>query len=193
MWWELLGFTLLSTFICNIQQCWSHLSYCTRHPQYLSVLWLKVHTIWLLSSNSPHPCLHPLFLWVSLFLKYNQPTTLHYFLLYNIVIQYLYTFQNDHHAVCDLSPCENIIELLTVFPTLLFIPVTNLQLEVCSLNLDNLFLSSFHPSQLWEPLVCFMYLQLCLCLVMFVHLFFLDSTYKGNRTIFVFLCMTHVT
>ena len=48
------------------------------------------------------------------------------------------------------------------------------------------------PTPLWQPLV--FSLQLCFCFVMFVHLFyFLDSTYKWNHMVFVFLCLTYFT
>ena len=47
-----------------------------------------------------------LLLFVCLFLKYNWPTTRCYSLIYDIVVQYFYTFKNNHHdkSKCHLSP-----------------------------------------------------------------------------------------
>ena len=45
------------------------------------------------------------------------------------MIQYFYTFQNDHHdkSSCHLTPYKDITQLLTIFPTLThFIAVTHL-------------------------------------------------------------------
>ena len=56
----------------------------------------------------------------------------------------------------------------------------------------HLFHPFLHPSHLWQPSVCSLYLWLCFCFVTFAHLFyFLDSTYKWNHTVFIFLCMTY--
>ena len=56
----------------------------------------------------------------------------------------------------------------------------------------------FHPTPylpaLWQLLVCCLYLWVCFSFVLFVHLFcFLDSTYKWNQMVFVFLCLTCFT
>ena len=59
------------------------------------------------------------------------------------------------------------------------------------LNLPHLFLSFMCHPRLWQPLVCSLYLWLCFCLVIFVHLFcFLDSRYKWNHTVFFVLSLT---
>ena len=46
------------------------------------------------------------------------------------------------------------------------------------------------PPPLWLTLVSSLYLYVCFCFVTFFHLFFLDSTYKWNRTVFVILWFT---
>ena len=56
------------------------------------------------------------------------------------------------------------------------------------LHLPYPFLSSPRPLPLWQPHVCSPYLWLSFHFALFVHLFcFLDSTYKWNITVFVFV------
>ena len=56
------------------------------------------------------------------------------------------------------------------------------------LNSLILFHPSLHPSPLWQPSVCSLYLWVCSCFVLFVHLFCsFNSTYKWNHMVFVFL------
>ena len=72
-----------------------------------------------------------------------------------------------------------------------FISVTHLfcNWKFVSPNLPQLFLSSLHPQLLWQPPVCSLYLWLCLCLVMLLHLF----KPKWNHTYkFTFLCYLSV-
>ena len=46
---------------------------------------------------------------------------------------------------------------------------------------------------LWQPCVCSLYLWVCFCFVTFVCFVFLDSTYKWDHTVFVFLSLTYFT
>ena len=68
-----------------------------------------------------------------------------------------------------------------ILHTVHFIPVTHLFCngKFVSVNLHHLFLFSLHSPPLWQQPVCPLYLSLCFCFVMFVHLFcFLDYTYN---------------
>ena len=58
--------------------------------------------------------------------------------------------------------------------TVHFIPMTHLvcNWKLIPLNLSHLFFSLSHFFPLCQPPVCPLYLGLCFCLVMFVHLFF---------------------
>ena len=112
---------------------------------------------------------------VDLFLKHNCHKTL----IENIVIQYFYTFQNDHYAKFSYLtlPYKGITLLFTTFPFV-----------IESFYLLIFLTYSSHPP-LWWPPVCS--LCLCFCFAIPVHWFgFLDSTYKWNRVLFVFLCLT---
>ena len=63
--------------------------------------------------------------------------------------------------------------------------------ENLSLNLSTCF--SPLPT-LGQPPVCSLYLWLCICLVMFVHLlYFFTFPYKWTHTVFVILCLTYFT
>ena len=53
----------------------------------------------------------------SLFLECNWPIKPCYLLVYSIVLQYFYMFQNGKSS-CHLSPYKDVTQLLTVFPTL---------------------------------------------------------------------------
>ena len=103
------------------------------HPYYWFILQLEVCSFLLPSSNSPFsPWTPPLitinltsfyYEFFCLFLKYNWPTLLYYFLLYNIVIWYFYTFQNNHPLRYYSIYCV----FNDYIPyTALFIPVTHL-------------------------------------------------------------------
>ena len=75
-------------------------------------------------------------------------------------------------------------------PAVYFIPVTLLfcNWKLAPLNLPLCFTHSPTPSPLWQPPVCSLYLWICFCFIIFVHLAcFSDFTYKWNHMIFVFL------
>ena len=104
LWWKLWGFTILSFCIYNIQHAnyINHIVHCI-HSTYLAYFWKFVpfdhlHPI-------PPPTFSPLQLLVTANLTsfsefvWSVIDLQHYvkFLVQNRVIQYLYTFQNDHH------------------------------------------------------------------------------------------------
>ena len=60
MWWELLGFNLLITYIYNIQWCWLYLSSWYVMSLVLTYLITECLYIWLLSSSSPFLYFQPL-------------------------------------------------------------------------------------------------------------------------------------
>ena len=79
------------------------------------------------------PRVWSLFLWISLFLKYNWYTTLCWFLIYNIVIWYFYTFQNDDHnkSRCNTSPYKDLYGVYYILHIVPFMLVTlTLKLEI---------------------------------------------------------------
>ena len=76
-------------------------------------------------------------------------------------------------------PCRHTINVAKFFPTSFYFVIESLYL---SLSL------SYFSALLTILPVYSLYLHLCFCLVMFVHLFCcLDSTYKWNLKVFVFL------
>ena len=103
--------------------------------------------------------------------------------VYNTVITHLYELQSDHLAksTTRLTPHRVITILLTKFPTRcfpflwLFFISGNLYLLVSSSFLTH----PFNPPPIWQPSIC--------SLFVYVYLFCLDSTYKWDHIIFVFL------
>ena len=109
--------------------------------------------------------------------------------MYIIVIQHLNSLWDDHHNQFSyhLSPFKVITILLTVFPILYSTsPWLIYNWNFVFLNLFYLFPSSPHSPLSWQSPVWFLYLWIFS--VLFVHLFcFLDSIYKWNHMVFVFL------
>ena len=115
------------------------------------------------------------------------------------MIWYFYTLQNDHNkSIANLVQfsktkvtIQSYYNIVDYIPHAVhFIPMTHLfyNWKFVPLNLPHLFHSSPHTPPLWQPPVCSLYLWVCFCFVTFVHLFcFLDSVYKWNHTVFVFL------
>ena len=102
-------------------------------------------------------------------------------LLYNIVLWYFYTFQNDHHdnlvTICHYT---KILHIYWLHSTLYFIPVTHLfcSWKFVPLNLPHLLLSFPYPPASNHLFVLWIYGSVSILFVMCVHLFcFLDSTY----------------
>ena len=104
---------------------------------------------------------------------------------------YFCTLQNDHHHKSSyrLSPYKVITILLTYSPCCMFHPRDSF---ICNwkfvpLNLPHLFLSSPTPFPL--ATTCFFSVSMTLFLFCYVCSFvlFLDSTYKWNHMVFVFL------
>ena len=134
------------------------------------VLCLKAGSWYLFFCLSPIPSLpthlplittNPIsFLSVCLFLKYNWPTTLCYFLLYNIIIRYFYKFQNGHRNqsnfhlwhfffgfiwICDISSHLVLISRLS--------KMQKLRLSVCGGG-DHLRWTETMAEAWSRPLVC---------------------------------------
>ena len=108
---------------------------------------------------------------VSLFLKYNWPTTLYYFLVHNIVIQYFYTLQNDHHPKFTMEGFWQYYWLYSLCYTF--------HLMTCFVTgslylLVSLTYFSYSPTPLLSG--NHLYLWLCFCF-MFFHLFCFFSFY----------------
>ena len=115
---------------------------------------------------SPHPHfwwpqIWSVFLWASLFacfiFKYNWPTTLWYFLVYNTVIQYFYIAKKDCSAKFSYHrTIQRCYKLLTIFPMLYISPLWLSYFVTGSLYL--LFSPTISlvpsPSPFWQALIC---------------------------------------
>ena len=77
----------------------------------------------------------------------------------------------------------------TFFP---FLPMTRLHLKCVPLNLTHLFISFPCLLPFWQPASLSLYLWLCFCYVCSLFCF-LDSIYKWNHTVYVFLCLVYFT
>ena len=75
------------------------------------------------------------------------------------------------------------------------IPMTHLFCNCKLVPVKSPFPISLIPlPSLRQPPVYFLYLWLCFCFVIFVHLFpFSDSTHEWNHIVFVFLCLNYFT
>ena len=103
---------------------------------------------------------------------------------------------SPRYSSYHLSPFKYCLIIDYIFHTEHFMPVTNLfcNWSFVLLNLPHLFFSFSHHPSLSQPPVCSLYLWLCFCFVMAVSLFCsLDSTYKWNHTVFIFLCLNYFT
>ena len=103
------------------------------------------------------------------------------------MIHYFSTFQNDHHNKSSYHVSSyKYMSLFIVFPTLYILYPWHLfcNWKFVSPNLPQPFISSLHPQLLWQPPVCSLYLWLCLCVVILLHLL----KPKWNHTAFIFLC-----
>ena len=93
--------------------------------------------------------------------------------MFNIVIRYLCTLQNNHHDQYSyyVSPYKVITILLTVFPMLYISLMWFIYFVIGSLYLLISFSYSPQPPPFRQPPVCSLYLWVCFCSVTFVHLF----------------------
>ena len=110
--------------------------------------------------------------------------------MYDITIWYFYILRNDHHdkSSYHLSPYKVMTILLTIFSMLYISSLWLIYFVTGSLYL--LIPITYFTSPVWQPHFCSLYLWVCFCFVLFFHLFcFLNSTYKWNQTVFVFLCL----
>ena len=104
-------------------------------------------------------------------------------------IQYFYTIQNDHYHKCSYCLSPKIFHNYWLFSSHCTITACNsfiLQLEVCTSEMHYLFLSP-HPLLSGNHLFVYIYDYVSVLLCVFICFFFLDSTYKWNHTIFVFV------
>ena len=107
---------------------------------------------------------------------------------------YFYTSQNDHHdkSSYHLSPYKNITLWLTIFLTVyIFSPWL-----IYFLTEILYFLTSTHFRYPPGPFFSGNHLFLCIydsVSLLFYLLCVLDSTYKWNHTVFVFLCLIYFT
>ena len=86
-----------------------------------------------------------------------------------------------------LAPYIMIAILLTIFPVL------HLTSPWLYCNCQFVFLNLFHPAPNAHPQSCLSSVSIESVSVLFVHLFCLDSTYKWNHMVFVFLCLTSLS
>ena len=89
---------------------------------------------------------------------------------------YFCTFQNDHHSKSSyhLSSYEAITQLLTIgFTLYILYPwcIYFITVHLCLLISISYFFPSPTPS-IWQLPICSLYLGLCFCLVMSVHLYY---------------------
>ena len=197
MWWELLGFPLLTTssisygrvnYIYHIVRYIPSTHYLITGGLYLSTTFVQLPLLTLLFVRATYPISFSMSSLVCFWsiIELEQYS----FLVHNIVIWYFCTFQNDHHDKSSLlsATAQRYYIIIDYIPHTVWL--------ICLLT-ESLYLlislTYFSP-----PPTSGSYLfVLCtydsvFCLVMFVHLLcFLDSNYKWNHTVFVLLCLTY--
>ena len=135
-------------------------------------------------------------MFVCLFLKYIIKLQYYASSHYRVQWFFSYAFQNDHHnkSSYDISPQRYYLVIDYIPHTVHLIPMTHLfcKWKFVSLYLPHLFLSSPTPSLVT---ICLFSVSVTLFLFCNVYSFvlFLDSTFKWNDTVFVFLCLAYFT
>lgn len=128
------------------------------------------------------------FRWISYWLDtlwnnvlWNNEIIIHYEIM--LIISPVTTCQNYYNIDC-ISHAVHYIHMTYLSYNCMFVPP----------KLLYLFLPPPNPSPLWEPTVGFLYLGVCFCFVLIVHLFcFLDSICNWNNIVFVFLWLLSIS
>ena len=176
----------------------------TLYIKVLVFIYLMTACLYILMPSSNSPSTQPLlwkpqiwshFLWVCLLvclvLKYSWPAKLWYFLMRNIMIQYFHTFWNDHHNKYHLLP-KILHHYWLYFPRYIFYRWFTFLVQLKVYASQSPSPISLIPLRTFpQATTCLFSVSMTLFLFRYVCGFLfvclLDSTYKWNHMVFIFL------